>query len=52
MAFGHALDGECPQPDAEVFLGTHDFAAFGSPTTPKGTTVRTVTKAEWRKSPW
>jgi len=32
---------------AKVFLGTHDFSAFGSPTTPKGTTVRTVLKAEW-----
>jgi len=33
---------------AALFLGTHDFSAFGSPTTPKGTTVRTVMKAEWR----
>lgn len=32
---------------ARLFLGTHDFAAFGSPTTPKGTTVRTVMKARW-----
>jgi tRNA pseudouridine38-40 synthase len=32
---------------AKLFLGTHDFAAFGSPTTPKGTTVRTVMKAKW-----
>jgi len=32
---------------AKRFLGTHDFSAFGSPTTPKGTTVRTVMKAEW-----
>lgn len=32
---------------AKIFLGTHDFSAFGSPTTPKGTTVRTVTKSEW-----
>jgi len=32
---------------AQLFSGTHDFAAFGSPTTPKGTTVRTVMKAEW-----
>jgi tRNA pseudouridine38-40 synthase len=32
---------------AKVFLGTHDFSAFGSPTTPKGTTMRTVMKAEW-----
>jgi tRNA pseudouridine38-40 synthase len=35
---------------AKVFLGTHDFSAFGSPTTPKGTTVRTVTKAEWQQA--
>ena len=32
---------------ARLFLGTHDFSAFGSPTTPKGSTVRTVMKAEW-----
>ncbi len=32
---------------ATLFLGTHDFSAFGSPTTPRGGTVRTVTKAEW-----
>ena len=34
---------------AKFFLGTHDFSAFGSPTTPKGTTVRTVMKAEWQQ---
>lgn len=34
---------------AKPFLGTHDFSAFGSPTTPKGTTVRTVMKAEWKQ---
>ncbi|HLO27562.1 MAG TPA: tRNA pseudouridine(38-40) synthase TruA [Anaerolineales bacterium] len=32
---------------AQLFLGTHDFSAFGSPTTPSGSTVRTVMKAEW-----
>jgi len=32
---------------AKLFIGTHDFSAFGSPTTPKGTTVRTVMKAQW-----
>lgn len=32
---------------AKLFQGTHDFSTFGSPTTPKGTTVRTVMKAEW-----
>ena len=43
-----------PEPDgatlagtAPLFLGTHDFSAFGSPTTPRGSTVRTVMKAEW-----
>lgn len=32
---------------AKIFPGTHDFSAFGSPTTPKGTTVRTVMRSEW-----
>ena len=32
---------------ANPFLGTHDFSAFGSPTTPKGGTVRTVMQANW-----
>ena len=35
---------------ANLFLGTHDFSAFGSPTTPKGTTVRTVMKAGWTQA--
>ncbi len=35
---------------AKHFLGTHDFSAFGSATSPKGTTVRTVTKAEWTQT--
>src|SRR5512142_1833641 len=35
---------------AQLFLGTHDFSAFGSPTTPRGSTVRTVMKAEWAKA--
>ena len=41
------VNGEIPANAANLFLGTHDFSAFGSPTTPKGTTVRTVMKAEW-----
>ena len=32
---------------AEIFCGTHNFFAFGSPTTPNGGTVRTVIKANW-----
>lgn len=45
--------GDALKQIAGVFLGTHDFAAFGSPTTPapRGTTVRTVTESEWRQLP-
>jgi len=32
---------------ARHFTGKHDFSAFGSPTTPRGSTVRTVMKAGW-----
>ena len=32
---------------ARFFPGTHDFSAFGSPTTPRGGTIRTVMKAQW-----
>ena len=46
-----AMDGDALIRNAGIFLGTHDFAAFGSPTTPKGTTTRTVTKAEWKRMP-
>jgi tRNA pseudouridine38-40 synthase len=35
---------------ASLFPGTHDFSAFGSPTTPTGTTVRTVMKARWMQA--
>jgi tRNA pseudouridine38-40 synthase len=35
---------------ASLFLGTHDFSAFGSPTTPTGTSVRTVMKAQWTQA--
>lgn len=44
-----AVDGEALKRNAGIFLGKHDFAAIGSRTTPKGTTVRTVTKAEWKR---
>ncbi len=46
-----AVDEDALKWNASMFLGTHDFAAIGSRTTPKGTTVRTVTKAEWKKMP-
>ena len=35
---------------SSLFLGTHDFSAFGSPTTPKSGTVRTVMKANWTQT--
>ncbi len=46
-----AFDENTLKQTADLFLGTHDFAAFGSRTTPKGTTIRKVTKTEWRKMP-
>jgi tRNA pseudouridine38-40 synthase len=45
-----ATNGEVLTETAELFLGTHDFSAFGSPTTPRGGTVRTVMRAEWSQS--
>lgn len=44
------VDGALLEQAAKQFIGTHDFHAFGSPTSPKGTTVRTVTKAEWTQT--
>jgi tRNA pseudouridine38-40 synthase len=35
---------------AKVFIGIHDFSSFGSPTTPQGTSVRTVKKSEWTQA--
>jgi len=46
-----AVDEDALIQNASIFLGKHDFAAIGSRTTPNGTTVRTVTKAEWKKMP-
>jgi tRNA pseudouridine38-40 synthase len=46
-----AVDEDALKQNASIFLGKHDFAAMGSRTTPKGTTVRTVTKAEWKRMP-
>jgi tRNA pseudouridine38-40 synthase len=42
-----AIKGNFLAETASLFLGTHDFSAYGSPTTPGGGTVRTVMKAEW-----
>ncbi len=46
-----AVDEDALKRNASIFTGKHDFAAIGSRTTPKGTTVRTLTKAEWKKMP-
>lgn len=35
---------------AGLFRGRHDFSAFGSPTTPTGSTLRTVIKAQWMQA--
>ncbi len=47
------VDEDALEQNAGIFLGRHDFAAIGSRTTPapRGTTVRTVTKAKWKKMP-
>jgi tRNA pseudouridine38-40 synthase len=34
-------------PLAQIWPGTHDFAPFGSPTRPGGSSVRTVFSSEW-----
>jgi tRNA pseudouridine38-40 synthase len=36
------------EPLASIWLGMHDFAAFGNPPRPNGSTVRTVMDASWR----
>jgi tRNA pseudouridine38-40 synthase len=42
------VNGEILPKVSKLFLGTHDFSAFGSPTTPKGSTVRTIMKSAWK----
>jgi tRNA pseudouridine38-40 synthase len=44
------INSEALTDAAKQFIGTHDFSTFGSPTSPKGTTVRTVMKAEWTQA--
>jgi tRNA pseudouridine38-40 synthase len=41
-------DGIVLQEAAQLLIGKHDFAAFGTPPRPESSTLRTVTKAEWR----
>jgi tRNA pseudouridine38-40 synthase len=44
------INGEVLTETARFFFGKHDFSAFGSPTTPRGGTVRTVMKSEWSQT--
>lgn len=42
------VDGKLLNQAAEVIIGTHDYAAFGTPPKRGGSTIRTVFAAEWR----
>jgi tRNA pseudouridine38-40 synthase len=44
------IESETLVQTAQLFLGTHNFSAFGSLTTPRGSTMRTVMKAEWTQA--
>jgi tRNA pseudouridine38-40 synthase len=46
-----ALELERMQRAAEALLGTHDFAAFGTPPRAHGSTRRTVFLAQWSSKP-
>lgn len=43
-----AVDPELLQQAASYLLGTHDFAAFGTPPRAGGSTIRRVSRAEWQ----
>ncbi len=45
-----AVDGNLLQSVSPAFLGTHDFAALGSPMSRGGSTVRTVSLSAWTES--
>lgn len=44
-----ALQTEALRAAAQLLIGRHDFAAFGTPPRPGSSTVRTVMKAEWQQ---
>lgn len=44
-----APQAEALQSAAQLFIGKHDFAAFGTPPRPASSTARTVMKAEWQQ---
>jgi tRNA pseudouridine38-40 synthase len=43
-----ALDVSAMQHAAGCLVGEHDFATFGQPSRPQGSTVRKIVRAEWR----
>jgi len=45
-----AVDGAALDETSKVFLGRHDFAAFGSPPRRESSTIRMVTLSEWKKA--
>lgn len=44
-----AFNGDMLIETGEVFLGPHDFSAFGSPSREQSSTVRTVMSSEWKR---
>lgn len=44
-----ASQPEALQAAAQLLIGKHDFAAFGTPPRPGSSTIRTVMKAEWQQ---
>jgi len=43
-----SVDGDALIEAGRLLIGTHDFAAFGTPPRPGNSTIRTVMRAEWR----
>jgi tRNA pseudouridine38-40 synthase len=41
---------ELLQSAAQILRGVHDFAAFGSPTSPNGSTIRELMQADWQQN--
>lgn len=44
-----AADMELVKTVSKLFIGEHDFAAFGTPTRPGSSTVRTITRSTWQQ---
>lgn len=43
-----SVDGDALQEAGKLLIGTHDFAAFGTPPRPGKSTIRTVMRAKWQ----